>query len=44
MQKRMIDAVETIPGVQSVGLVDSAAVNEWGHERRAVYSPTKRRI
>ena len=35
MQKRMIDAVETIPGVASVGLVDWAAVSEWGHEWRA---------
>jgi predicted permease len=28
MQKRMIDALETIPGVQSVGLVDEPPINE----------------
>ena len=44
MQKRMIDAVETIPGVESVGLIDSATISQWERRTARLSLPTKRRI
>ena len=38
MQKRMIDAMETIPGVTSVGLVDGAPLTVGGNPSRNVFT------
>ncbi|HEX8836811.1 MAG TPA: ABC transporter permease, partial [Candidatus Acidoferrum sp.] len=38
MQKRMIDAMETIPGVTSVGLVDAAPLAGGGNPSRNVFT------
>ena len=44
MQKRMIDAWQTIPGVTSVGLADQPAAAEYGANNVECLSPTKRPI
>lgn len=38
MQQRMIDALETIPGVQSVGLIDSAPLVAGGYNGSLVFA------
>ena len=38
MQKRMIDAMETIPGVTSVGLTSAPPLDQAWHERRTVFT------
>ena len=38
MQQRIIDALETIPGVQSVGLIDSAPLVAGGYNGSLVFA------